>query len=152
MTLSYRDATAADLPAIVGLLHDDENSRLREDTRQPLDPRCIAAFEAIDADPNQRLILAELDGAPVGTLQLRFLPGLGFRGAWRGQIESVRIASSLRGNGLGEAMIRWAVEQCRARDCKLVQLMSQDRRVAAHRFYRRIGFEQTHLGMKLHLR
>ncbi len=68
-------------------------ARHREDPSEPLDPRYSAAFEAIHADPNQRLIVAELDGRVVGTMQLSFLPGLSFRGAWRGMIEAVRIAS-----------------------------------------------------------
>jgi ribosomal protein S18 acetylase RimI-like enzyme len=152
MTLIIRPATRSDLPAIIALLHDDESGRTREDPNLPLDPRYIAAFEAIDADPNQNLILAELDGNPVGTLQLSFLPGLSFRGAWRGQIEAVRIAGHLRNRGLGEELILWAVEQCRARDCKLVQLTSTATRTAAHRFYARLGFVHSHVGMKLHLR
>lgn len=152
MKLEMRQAGRADLPAIVALLHDDETGRLREDPSVPLDPRYIAAFDAIDADPNQHLIAAELDGRVVGTLQLSFLPGLSFRGAWRGVIEAVRIASDLRGRRLGEQMILWAIEQCRARDCKMVQLTSTATRTAAHRFYVRLGFVQSHVGMKLHLR
>ncbi|MES2445262.1 MAG: GNAT family N-acetyltransferase [Pseudomonadota bacterium] len=147
-----RPATRQDLPAIVQLLFDDESGRTREDPGLPLDPRYLAAFEAIDADPNQHLIAAELDGAVVGTLQLSFLPGLSFRGAWRGLIEAVRIASPLRRQKLGEQMIRWAVDQCRARDCKMVQLTSKADRTAAHLFYARLGFVQSHVGMKLHLR
>jgi GNAT superfamily N-acetyltransferase len=152
MSLTLRPATRADLPAIIQLLYDDESGRTREDPSEPLDPRYIAAFEAIDADHNQNLIAAELDGEVIGTMQLSFLPGLSFRGSWRGQIEAVRIVSHLRGQKLGEEMIRWAVEQCRARDCKMVQLTSTATRTAAHRFYARLGFVQSHVGMKLHLR
>lgn len=152
MNLTMRPATLDDLPAIIGLLHDDESGRLREDPSVPLDPRYVAAFAAIDSDPNQILVAAERDGEVVGTLQLSFLPGLSFRGSWRGLIEAVRIASHLRNQRLGEAMILWAVEQCRERDCKMVQLTSKADRTAAHRFYARLGFVQSHVGMKLHLR
>jgi len=148
--LILRDATAKDLPAILAMLANDTIPPDRE--AEPGDPRYLAAFEAIDADPNQRLIAAELDGRVVGTMQLSFLPGLSFRGSWRGLIEAVRIAGDLRGQRLGEQMIRWAVEQCRARDCKLVQLTSSSARTDAHRFYARLGFVQSHVGMKLHLR
>lgn len=148
--LILRDATAEDLPAILAMLAKDTIPPQRE--ADPGDPRYLAAFEAIDTDPNQRLIAAELDGRVVGTMQLSFLPGLSFRGSWRGLIEAVRIASDLRGQRLGEQMILWAVEQCRTRDCKLVQLTSSASRTAAHRFYARLGFVQSHVGMKLHLR
>jgi GNAT superfamily N-acetyltransferase len=150
--LAMRPATRDDLPVIVRLLFDDESGRTREDPRLPLDPRYMAAFGAIDADPNQNLIAAELGGEVMGTMQLSFLPGLSFRGAWRGQIEAVRIASHLRGQGLGEELILWAVEQCRARDCRMVQLTSTATRAAAHRFYARLGFVHSHVGMKLQLR
>lgn len=152
MKLTMREATRDDLPAILHLIWDDETARHREDPSEPLDPRYIAAFEAIDSDPNQHLIAAELDGRLVGTLQLSFIPGLSFRGSWRGLIEAVRIAADLRGQRLGEQMILWAVEQCRARDCKMVQLTSTATRTAAHRFYARLGFVQSHVGMKLHLK
>lgn len=148
--LILRDAAAADLPAILAMLAEDTVPPARE--ADPSDPRYTVAFEAIDADPNQRLIAAELEGRVVGTMQLSFLPGLSFVGSWRGLIEAVRIASDLRGQRLGEQMILWAVEQCRARDCKLVQLTSSATRVDAHRFYARLGFVQSHVGMKLHLR
>lgn len=150
--LTFREAVRADLPGIIALLYDDESGRTRENPSEPLDPRYVAAFEAIDAEANQHLIVAELDGVLAGTMQLTFLPGLSFRGSWRGQIEAVRIASHLRNQKLGEQMIGWAVEQCRARDCKMVQLTSTASRTAAHRFYARLGFVHSHVGMKLHLR
>lgn len=148
--LTLRDATKADLPAILAMLAEDVIPPGRE--VDPSDPRYMTAFEAIDADPNHRLIAAELDGRVVGTMQLSFLPGLSFIGSWRGLIEAVRIVADLRGQRLGEQMILWAVKECRARDCKLVQLTSSASRTAAHRFYARLGFIQSHVGMKLHLR
>jgi GNAT superfamily N-acetyltransferase len=148
--LILRDATVADLPAILAMLAEDTIPANRE--ADPSDPRYLAAFKAIDADSNQRLIAAELNGRVVGTMQLSFLPGLSFVGSWRGLIEAVRSAADLRGQKLGEKMILWAVEQCRARDCKLVQLTSSAKRTDAHRFYARLGFVQSHVGMKLHLR
>jgi len=127
------------------------NGAKREDASLPLDPGYGAAFDAIHADPNQLLIVAERDGRIVGTLQLSFLPGLSFRGAWCGQIEAVRIASDLRGQGLGAELIAWAVAECRARGCKVAQLTSKGDRVAAHRFYERLGWTKSHAGFKLYL-
>lgn len=144
-----RDAVLGDLPAIVALLDDDAISRGREDASLPLDPRYEMAFADIDRDPNQRLIVAERDGVVIGTMQLTFLPGIAFRGGRRGQIEAVRIASHLRGGGLGGQMIDWAVEQCRARGCRMVQLMSMRERTDAHRFYERLGWTKSHFGFKL---
>lgn len=149
MPLTIRRATAEDVPAIVAMLADDELGALRE---SPADLAPYErAFAAIDASEHEVLVVAEQDGAVVGTLQLTVLHGLSRRGASRAQIEAVRVASTSRGGGLGERLVRWAVEEAAARGCAIVQLTSDKGRVDAHRFYRRLGFTQSHEGFKLAL-
>ncbi len=149
--VQFRDATLADLPAIIALLAEDTLGEKREDASVPLDPGYEAAFAAIKSDPGQRLIVAELGCRVVGTMQLSTIPGLAFRGAWRGQIEAVRIAGDLRSQGLGEQLIAHAVEQFRAGGCRFVQLTSHKTRTDAHRFYERLGWTRSHDGFKLAL-
>ena len=151
MSTIFRDATHADLPVIVALLAQDTLGEKREDASLPLDPAYELAFQTIAANPDQRQIVAERDGAVIGTMQLTFIPGIAFKGAWRGQIEAVRVAESLRGQGIGGEMIDWAVEQCRARHCRMVQLTSDKSRTAAHRFYERLGWTRSHEGFKIEL-
>lgn len=148
MSLLIRQATLEDLPAIVRLLADDDLGRSREDPRTPLDPRYLAAFAAIERDPNQLLVVAEQGGLVVGCLQIGFLPGLSRLGMWRGQIESVRVASSERGGGIGRTLLEWAIAECRARGCGLVQLTTDKTRARARAFYEELGFEASHEGMK----
>jgi len=145
---TFRRATASDLGAIVQLLADDELGRTREDASTPLNAGYVEAFAAIDRDPNQLLAVAERSGDVVGCLQITFIPGLSRLGMWRGQIESVRIASSERGQGLGRVFFEWAVAECRSRKCGVVQLTTDKRRSDAHRFYASLGFEASHEGMK----
>ena len=149
--VEFRDATLADLPAIVTLLAEDTLGEKREDPSLPLDPAYERAFAIIAANPDQRQIVATRDGAVIGTMQLTFIPGIAFKGAWRGQIEAVRVATSLRGGGIGGAMIDWAVEQCRARGCRMIQLTSDKSRTRAHAFYERLGWTRSHDGFKLTL-
>lgn len=149
--LSFRDATEADLPAIVAMLADDFRGSTREDASLPLDRGYFDAFAAIETSPNQRLIVAVEGGQIVGTLQLLFVPAISRKGSWRGQIEGVRIARERREQGLGEAMVRWAVGECRARGCALVQLTSDNSRTDAHRFWERLGFAPSHRGFKMML-
>ncbi len=149
---SFRRAVRGDLEAIVAMLADDVLGATREDARLPLADVYLDAFAAIEADQNQMLAVAEIDGRVVGALQISFLPGLSHKGAWRGQIESVRVAGDQRGTGVGQALIGWAVEQCAARGCALVQLTTSNSRTDARRFYERLGFEATHTGMKRDLR
>lgn len=142
-----RRAAAADVPAIVGLLADDQLGAARDGG--DMTPY-LRAFAAIDADPAQRLLAAAPAGDGVaGTMQIMFIPGLARRGALRAQIEAVRVGRACRGQGLGEAMIRWAIAEAGRHGCALVQLTSDKRRPAAHRFYERLGFTASHEGFKL---
>ncbi|NLS01806.1 GNAT family N-acetyltransferase [Rhizobium sp. P32RR-XVIII] len=149
---SFRRARRSDLTAIIGLLADDDLGQNREIASDPPDARYLAAFDAIEADPNQLLgVAVNGDDNPVGCLQLTFIPGLSRTGMWRGQIESVRIAQSERGSGLGTRFIEWAVARCEERGCGLVQLTSDKTRDDAIRFYEKLGFVASHEGLKRNL-
>jgi ribosomal protein S18 acetylase RimI-like enzyme len=147
--VEFRRATIADLPRIIELLADDELGRRREEPGPPPSPKYEAAFVVIDGDPNQFLAVVEEEGELVGCLQLSFIPGLSRVGLWRGQIESVRIASTRRGSGLGRKMFEWAIQECRNRGCGLVQLTTDKTRPDALRFYESLGFVASHEGLKL---
>lgn len=146
---TIRRAAEADVPALVALLADDHLGATRE-SLDDLEPY-RRAFAEIDRDPNVLLAVMERDGRIIGTMQLTFLRGLSFRGGLRLQIEAVRIASDLRGHGLGGQLILWAIDDARRRGCLLVQLTSNAARPDAHRFYERLGFHHTHAGFKLML-
>jgi GNAT superfamily N-acetyltransferase len=149
-SITFRTAALADLPAIVALLADDELGNRREAAGPTLDERYVAAFRAIEADSNQRLVVAvDSLGTVVGTLQLSFIPGIARTGAWRGQIEAVRIAAPLRSAGVGQQMFEWAISECRSRGCSIVQLTTDKSRPDAHRFYEKLGFVASHEGYKL---
>jgi GNAT superfamily N-acetyltransferase len=156
----FRDARREDVPVIVAMLADDFLGAGREASRagdagdgaaEELDEAYWTAFDQIEADPRNRLIVAESDGRVAGTLQLTLLPGLSRHGMLRAQIEAVRIAAWTRGQGVGRQMITWAVAEARGNGCGIVQLTSDKRRADAIRFYESLGFEPTHEGLKLHL-
>lgn len=148
---TFRPATVEDVEFIVGLSASNHVGTLPENSFPVGHPHFREAFAAIAADPNQRLTVAELDGRRVGTIQITFTPGLGLGGTWRSTLESVHVVAEERSKGLGGAMVRWAVEQCRERGCYMVQLTSNKARTDAHRFYNRLGFAQSHEGFKLYL-
>jgi GNAT superfamily N-acetyltransferase len=151
MIAAVRRARRDDLPAIVAMLADDSLGQTREDAGPPLNPAYVEAFAAIERDPNQFMAVLEDEGGVVGTLQLTFIPGLSLKGMLRGQIESVRIASSRRGQGFGHVMLQWAIEECRRRGCGLVQLAMNKSREDTLRFYKSLGFVASHEGFKLTL-
>ncbi|WP_085907275.1 GNAT family N-acetyltransferase [Kiloniella majae] len=149
--ITFRHAQEADLPTIISMLADDDLGAKREDASWPVNQKYRTAFEAIDKDPNQYLAIVEQAEEIIGCLQLTFIPGLSRLGMWRGQIESVRIASSHRGSGLGSQMFEWAIAECRNRGCELVQLTTDKARPDALKFYEKLGFKASHEGMKLSL-
>ena len=149
--IQFRLATREDIPAIVQMLAEDELGAQRERFETPLPQAYYEAFDTIDRDPNQELVVAELDGEVIGTLQLMFLPSLSYQGGTRAQVESVRVVQRLRGQGIGAGMMQWAIERARQRGCHLMQLTSHKSRKDAHRFYERLGFSLSHVGMKIEL-
>ena len=146
--LAYRAARPADLPFIIGLIVEDSVVATNDSFPDAMHADYIAALAAIDADPNQEMIVAEENGVPLGCFQLTYLPGLMRRGMWRGMIEVVHVAAEHRNRGLGADMMRWALERCRERGCGMVQLTSNKKRIDAHRFYERLGFVKSHEGFK----
>lgn len=151
MSLTYRRAVEADLPFIVKLLTDDAVRATDDRPDEPFHPRYVAALRELEADPNQMMMLALLDGETVGTIQLTFIPGISGLGTKRCLVEAVHIAPTHRSKGLGSQMIHWAIEQARERDCGMVQLTSNKKRLDAHRFYERLGFHKSHEGFKYYL-
>jgi ribosomal protein S18 acetylase RimI-like enzyme len=149
--LSIRRATLADLPAIVRLMAEDHLGSQREHYSEALPPAYGAAFAAIDADPNNELIVATFDERVIGTLQLTYIQYLSYQGSRRAQVESIRIDANLRGQGLGSTMVEWAIARSRSKGCYLLQLTSNIARTEAHRFYERLGFKASHVGMKITL-
>lgn len=149
--ITFRRATREDVPAIVAMLADDPLGARRERFEDPLPVSYDAAFDAIDADPNQDLRVATLDGAVIGVAQVTYTPGLTYQGSWRASIEGVRVHRDHRSAGVGRRLVEHAIERARARGCLLVQLTTDKKRPDALRFYESLGFVASHEGMKLRL-
>lgn len=146
MTVRFRDATRADVPAVMALLADDALGATRE-TASAAD--YLAGFDAMATEPNSHIVVGEDDaGRIVATFQLTFLRGLSHRAARRAQIESVRVAAGLRGQGLGAVLMAEAEARARAAGCSLMQLTTHTDRTRAHAFYDRLGYHPTHIGYK----
>jgi ribosomal protein S18 acetylase RimI-like enzyme len=147
--ITIRRARRDDVAAIVKMLADDYLGCGRERLEKPLPVPYRQAFERLDRDANIALVVAEEAGVVVGCLQLCIMPGLSSQGASRGLIEDVRVASDRRSRGIGEQLVTWAVAEARAKGCKLVELLTHQTRVDAQRFYERLGFSKSHVGMTI---
>lgn len=149
--MKIRRATKEDIPAIVEMLANDKLGSQREKFQDPLPDSYWVAFEQIDADPNQELVVMENAGTVVGTLQLSFLHYLTYQGGIRAQIEQVRVHQSQRGKGLGKQLFEWAIHHAKEKGSHVVQLTTDKKRTDALKFYENLGFKASHEGMKLHL-
>ncbi len=149
--ISIRTAHRDDLPAIIAMLANDHLGAKRERYADPLPDVYYSAFDAIDGDLNNEVVVAERDGKIIGTLQLTLIPNLTYQGGVRALIEGVRVDSTMRSAGIGRILFEWAIEEAKRRGCHMVQLTADKTRPDAHRFYESLGFSATHEGMKLHL-
>lgn len=149
--VTFREATIQDLDRIVYMLADDVLGNKRELYKQPLLESYIKAFQSINSDPNNELIVACYGEEIVGVQQITFTPYITYQGGWRATIEGVRTASSERGKGIGSMLIQWAIQRAKERGCHMVQLTTDKNRPEALHFYEKLGFNASHQGLKMHL-
>jgi GNAT superfamily N-acetyltransferase len=147
--LLIRQATRQDISEVVRLLSDDALGSQREQYGSSVPQSYYDAFARIEQDENNELIVVEMDGEIVATLQLTFLPGMTYQGSMRAQIEAVRVDGRYRNQRIGQRLVEWAVARARQRGCYQVQLTTHKSCRDAHRFYERLGFVASHEGMKL---
>ena len=148
--MNFRKATENDVSVIVEMIADDELGRKRENFQIPLPSEYLIAFEKINSDENQELIVVENEDLEIiGTLQLSFIQYLTYRGGIRAQIEAVRIRKDKRGLGIGKIMLGWAINRAKERNVHLLQLTTDKKRPKTIKFYEELGFKQTHEGMKM---
>src|SRR5690625_1061461 len=151
MNIEFRLAKKEDLDKIVAMLADDILGSKRERYENPLPKSYMDAFEAIESDPNNELVVACMNGEVIGVLQITFIPYITHQGGWRATIEGVRTSAEVRGKGVGTKLFEWAIQRAKDRGCHLLQLTTDKQRPDALKFYERLGFKATHVGLKLKL-
>lgn len=145
MSLAFRVAGRRDVAAAVDLLRDDGLGQMRETAPPEV---YLAAFAEMMAMPGNRLIVGEREEQIVATYQITIIPGISLAGSRRAQIEGVRVASALRGQGIGGLLVADAEKRARAAGAALLQLTMNQNRDEARRFYERVGFVASHFGFK----
>jgi ribosomal protein S18 acetylase RimI-like enzyme len=148
--LLFRSATIDDVSTIVQMLSDDPLGSKRERFGTPLPESYLNAFNSINEDPNNELIMATIAAEIAGFMQITFIPYLTYQGGWRALIEGVRVNKKLRNQGIGKQMFQWAIDRAKKKNCHLIQLTTDKQRPDAIKFYESLGFHATHEGMKLH--
>ncbi len=148
MKLVFREAEEHELLTLIKLFADDKLGSQREDVSTPINERYITAFNKIQADPNNEIIVATRNDRIIGMMQLTYIPSLGIMGAKRSIIGGVRVQRQLRGQGLGTKLIEWGINRSKDKGCNFVQITSDKKRPEAIRFYKKLGFKDTHEGLR----
>lgn len=149
----FREATIKDVSSIVKIIASDTLGKQRENYQEPLPKQYLDAFNIINNDANNELIVVEdeKNSTIIGTLQLTFIQYLAYQGGLRAQIENVFIDENFRGKGIGKKLFEWAIQRAKEKNAHIVQLTSDKQRPKAIKFYTNLGFKPTHEGFKLHL-
>lgn len=149
--MTIRKANRDDVIHIIKMIAADQLGKTRETFQLPLPEKYYKAFDNINQDSNQELIVLENEDLEIiGTLQLTFIQYLTYGGGIRGQIEAVRIREDQRGKGIGKFLFQWAINRAKEKGAHLLQLTSDKKRTEALKFYKNLGFKDSHEGMKLH--
>ena len=148
--LKFRFASHNDVSTIIKMLSDDPLGAKRERFEDPLPKTYYKAFNFINDDPNNELVVATIDKDVAGFMQITFIPYLTYQGRWRALIEGVRVNKAYRNRGIGKQLFQWAIQRAKHRNCHLIQLTTDKKRPDAIRFYESLGFAPSHEGMKLH--
>jgi len=144
-----RDAVSSDLDALIGLYEQLSGELAEPAPDPPPDPREV--LEQITAEPGRRLLVAELEGEVVGTVDVLIAPNLTHHAQPWALVENVVVAERARRRGAGSALMRRAIELAREAGCYKVNLISGNERTGAHEFYRDLGFEAIGQGFKAYL-
>jgi GNAT superfamily N-acetyltransferase len=100
-----------------------------------------AVWDAWAAEGNFALVVRGKDSL-LGTITLHRMVVL-YRPKPVGRITSVVVDPSVRGQGLGRALVLAGEDALVRAGCGMVEITSHVRRTAAHDFYRHLGYEQT---------
>lgn len=134
--IEFRAATIADSDTVYALICELKQA---EFNRQAFN----VGFAANLQDPNLRYQLAELNGEGVGMVGLHMQFHL-HHVNWVGEIQELVVMPQARGFGVGSKLLAWAEEQARLAGAELTELSTSTKRLDAHRFYQREGYQHTH--------
>jgi len=146
MDLEIRKATESDLPAVLRLYAQPgmDSGRVLTVGAAAKILRRMATY------PDYAVYVASADnGSVVGTFALLVMDNLAHMGAPSAVVEDICVEERLRGQGIGRAMMHFAMEFARQRGCYKLALSSNAARERAHAFYRSLGFEQH--GLSFHV-
>lgn len=139
--IQIRQATSEDLPALISLYEqlEDMGTAWSEVRFSAEDIRLSGqVFSRLAQYPDYRVYVAQAGKELVGTLALVILDSVS-NGVPSGVVENLVVARPWRRSGVGQQLIQFAIDQCRAKGCFELSVSSRLDNEAAHRFYASLG-------------
>ena len=136
MTPSVREAVAADLPVVLALYRE-----LYEELDLRLDDRVRRAWSDTLVTPRRAVLLAEVEGVAVGTVDVAVVANTARQGRPYLLVENVVVAASHRRRGIARALLAEAERRGRAAGCYKLVLSAEDPQAFA--FYEAAGLQAT---------
>lgn len=143
--IHFREASKADLQDILRL-----HAQPEMDDGQVLSvAEAERVLDRMARYPDYRLYVAIRGDHILGTFALLIMDNLGHQGAPSGVIEDVVVDPQCQGQGIGKAMMQYALGLCGEKRCYKVALSSNLKRERAHAFYESLGFERHGYSFKV---
>ena len=136
MTPAIREAGADDLPDVLALYRE-----LYAEPDLQVDDRVRQAWADTLATQGRAVLLAEVGGVTVGTVDVAVLANTARHGRPYLLVENVVVAAAHRRRGIARALLAEAERRARSAGCYKLQLSAEDRE--AFRFYEAAGLEAT---------
>ena len=137
-TVSFREASASDIEALLGLYELLEFKPVQSLSLEAARVR----FERYQEYPNYRIYVAELGEVIVGTFALIIVDSVAHSGKPFAVVEDVVVSQDCQGRGIGKRMMEFAMCRCKEFGCYKLTLSSHLKRQKAHSFYESLGFEK----------
>jgi ribosomal protein S18 acetylase RimI-like enzyme len=146
--VTVRKANAADIAAVLNLYAQPD----LDDGKVLSVEQGVALFERFGRYPDYTLYVAEQDHEIVGSFALLVMDNLGHLGSPSAIVEDVVVAPDRQSQGIGAAMMRFALGRAREKRCYKLVLSSNAKRVRAHAFYESLGFERHGYSFRIDLK
>ncbi|WP_432101813.1 N-acetyltransferase family protein [Streptomyces sp. bgisy091] len=145
MNIIVRSAVAEDLSSLLALYGElnPDDAPLPEHTAN-------GVWSGIHEQQGRTVLLAEADGVVVGTVDCMVLPNLTRGGRGIQFVENVVVAGSVQRRGIGQRLMRAAVQLGESAGCYKAQLLAADDEYV-HAFYEACGFMPLAQGFRRYL-
>ena len=145
--ITIREASSKDIPVVLGLLY--ELGRPKPHNDYDINP-----FEKLTktsiADSNKKILLVEFDREIIAMVSIMLLQRLN-QTTLELYIPELIVRNKFQNQGIGKKLINSCISIAKEEKCHRIRLESGNQRKDSHKFYKKLGFEQSGLSFTKNL-